>query len=229
MLRPDKQQMVPVDKQARRMGRKVLQVYQEEDPKALATVTAAKTTCREGCNHCCSNLIMTTLPEAVAVAEFLLSTVYWQARLPQLSQSIYKQFPALVAPDLTPQSYLEKKQPCVFLTEGKCSIYAVRPGSCRYHNVVSPPENCSADAPGSEVAKIDLRKHEHAVWEAGTKVSKQVGAPPALVAPLQVLVFWALKALTEGMTTLDEGFTNPELGVMSFGYWISRLTQEAPG
>lgn len=67
--------------------------------------------------------------------------------------------------------WLERYVPCVFLEDGRCSIYEYRPLPCRTYFVVSDPKLCQPP-PGKDVQYVNVEKMI-ASWE---KVSQQVHA-----------------------------------------------------
>jgi len=47
--------------------------------------------------------------------------------------------------DTPPEEWFDKRVPCVLLAKDeRCTIYSVRPQTCRHHVVFTPPSNCSA-------------------------------------------------------------------------------------
>jgi Fe-S-cluster containining protein len=219
--------MAQIDKQSRRLGRRTLQVYQETDPIAQAAAKKMGATCSEGCAHCCYLLTTVTIPEAVAIAEHLLTDLSWQAQLSTLVKKLYDQLNELADPNITKASYFDKKIPCIFLRDNKCGIYKIRPTACRYHYVVSDPKNCAHGAENTETARIDLVALEARAWSEGQRVSRQVGIPMT-AAPLQVSLMWALKLLAEGREAFEKATKDQSLGVMSLGYWLQLMVTDSP-
>lgn len=219
--------MEKIDKQSKRLGRRTLALYREMDPLAEKAAAKMGTTCSKGCAHCCHLLTIVTLPEAVAIAERLLTDLQWQAEYSRLMKVLYDQLNVLADPNLTRVSYFDKRMPCVFLgAENQCRIYDVRPTACRYHYVVSDPKRCSHETDNNETAIIDLRSLEMKVWQDGVHVSKQNGLP-MLAAPFQVILLWALKLLGEGRSAFDEAMKDPSLGAMGLMYWMEGMTSDS--
>lgn len=219
--------MEKIDKQSRRLGRRTLAVYKEVDPIAQKAAEKMGTTCSKGCSHCCHLLTIVTLPEAVAIAERLLTDLEWQKQYSHLTKVLYEQLQVLADPNLTRVSYFDKRMPCVFLgAEGQCRIYDIRPTACRYHYVVSDPKRCSHDTDNNETSIIDLRALENKVWQDGVHVSKQTGLP-MLAAPFQVILLWALKLLGEGRSAFDEAMKDDSLGPMGLRYWMETMTADS--
>lgn len=213
-----------VDKRVRRVGRRVKELYSEFEPFALAAAKVKGATCKEGCAHCCYKFTTISLPEGILIAEHLLTDhgVGWSFK--PLMKQVYEAAKAVSSPDLNESKYFEKQIPCPFLSSNKqCRIYHVRPAVCRYHYVVSPPENCAFDASNPHVLFLNLRKLEHRIWNEGNRVSKQVGLPESVFAPLPVVVSWGMRALTEGAATWLDGME--KLGTaFTLDYWLGRMT-----
>lgn len=86
--------------------------------------------CKKGCNFCCHiNVdISETEAQLILIEEVLSSD----------QVGIFKE-----QKDYTMQEHSEKYSPCGFLSElGECSIYSVRPLSCRKYFVVNEPNLC---------------------------------------------------------------------------------------
>lgn len=203
-----------MDKQVRRIGRRVLEVYKEQNVDDIAS--DERVSCTRGCNHCCKRMIMVSLPEGIAIAERITKDPYYQARLPMFMRMLYKQVQFLEA------NKLDDVTSCMFLKEdGDCGIYDFRPSACRYLFVVSDPENCKRDNK-STVSRVDMTKEEERVWSEGNRLSKQVGVPHPMLAPLPVAILWGMKILQEGVSGFK--FSLSELGSgLHPAYWEKRM------
>lgn len=106
-------------------------------------------TCAKGCAHCCRQEIRVAKAEAEAVVDWIHKT--WDAttiealkeRL-QLWLSWYtSDYPRLVGSGVTREAaFYEHGPQCPALEHDECSIYPVRPLTCRRHHVSSPPDAC---------------------------------------------------------------------------------------
>lgn len=100
--------------------------------------------CRKGCSGCCHLAVHATFPEAVAVA-----TLLSEQQKKCLAGHIDRLRDAIA--ELTDlKSYLkthrEKLGPCPFLdAQGGCSIYSIRPLSCRALLSTRPSAWCTVD------------------------------------------------------------------------------------
>ncbi len=113
--------------------------------------------CREGCAGCCNLAVHGTWPEAVAVAGILSAqqATYLTGYINRLNKAL---------PELTDlKSYLRYHRqtlgPCPFLNErGACSIYPMRPLSCRALLSTRPSAWCTVDF--SELDPWDKQAYE---------------------------------------------------------------------
>jgi Fe-S-cluster containining protein len=103
---------------------------------ALIDETMARTnrenSCKRGCNFCCHINVDITDPEAAAIHhhckenKIKVDTKYLKERLQVRAKEVA----------------FSKTAACVFLKNGECSIYAVRPLACRTYLVVNEPKYC---------------------------------------------------------------------------------------
>lgn len=160
-----------MERKARRAGRVVLAIYGKYETPIGEYAAKMGATCRDGCAHCCMLPASTTVPEMVPVVDHLVGRADWPELKPKLERAIRQNLLAMQSVDLTDKAqrdaFFKSSLPCVFLEENRCSIYEVRPAVCRYHFVVSPPENCSPLAIDDRVARINLTRLEDLVTMAG--------------------------------------------------------------
>ncbi len=174
------------ERRAKRAGKVVLQLYREYAPTVADAAERMGVTCKEGCAHCCMLPATATIPEMVPVVEYLVGRCDWNRRRPALERELTLQLAAFAGVNaLDPierKRFFTRQLPCAFLTKDKrCEIYAVRPTVCRYHMVVSPPENCALGAGDPTVARVDLRKIENTVAvHAAQALGELTGGPIAL-------------------------------------------------
>jgi Fe-S-cluster containining protein len=208
-----------MDKDAKRLGRRMLALYQEQEPALKKFAADEGTTCRKGCSHCCNLVINISFPEAVAIAESILQLP--PEALGKITRELYLQTEQL---SFDQQAYFDKNIPCVFLDKEKgCSIYGVRPQPCRSYYVVSDPAKCSSEAGVQTVARLDTMAFDLPVTEEALRVSKQRGLPP-LIAPIPVSVLWALRFLTEGEASFLAALRNAEpMGMADIRVWTQHM------
>ena len=173
-------------RRAKRAGRVVLQLYKEHAPYVTDAADRMGVTCKAGCSHCCSLPATATVPEMVPVVEHLVGRGDWERRRPALERELTRQLSAFSTVNILDPAertaFFQRQLPCAFLTASKrCDIYAVRPVVCRYHMVVSPPENCALGAGDPTVARVDLRKTETTIAvRAAEALGELTGGPIAL-------------------------------------------------
>lgn len=109
-------------------------------------------TCRNGCSWCCYLQVSINIDEAILIYKYIQEEkieIDWEA---VKDQSQYGE-----------ERWMEmpwKERKCVFLQEGKCSIYENRPLACRKHMVASKEEDCrvcSVTGSGNTMFIIDHR------------------------------------------------------------------------
>lgn len=114
----------------------------------IAAAIAPHTVCRKGCAHCCNIAVaMSDLEARVIGAEI--------GRMPRKIAGVSSATKA----ERTQFTLSHFGEPCPFLVNGACSIYASRPLSCRLHfNIGDSPFFCSTNiAPeDSIVPNMDL-------------------------------------------------------------------------
>jgi Fe-S-cluster containining protein len=95
-------------------------------------------TCQPGCTHCCKCAFICTFLEGLSIARFLLAfkSPDWQGMWQELREHELRQR------ELGAPGWFELEIDCLFLREGRCTIYPVRPLNCRTHYAVSDPELC---------------------------------------------------------------------------------------
>jgi Fe-S-cluster containining protein len=103
----------------------------------LARAPSGSVACKAGCDHCCHQMVGVTPPEALAIFDHLRTT---------LSREELSTFASHVAAarektrGLSSLERFSREHPCVFLESGRCSIYEVRPLSCRGVNSLDADE-----------------------------------------------------------------------------------------
>ena len=108
------------------------QLSQQRHEERLAAAPDANTlACQAGCSWCCHFTIDLRPVEAFRIAEFVAQTFDEQARK-RLSARIEAN--GKITSVLDDMQRMQQNIECAFLVEGRCSIYAARPQTCRnYH------------------------------------------------------------------------------------------------
>ena len=127
-----------------------LEAFQTKVDRHMATQIAEHAdetgvpSCRKGCSNCCQQVVWAELLEAQQIADRFPKQV--ERARPKLEAQA-----ALVDgmpddPKLVARAWWEAQQWCAFLgSDGLCTIYPVRPMTCRVHFVTSHPSLCGRD------------------------------------------------------------------------------------
>jgi Fe-S-cluster containining protein len=174
-----------VERRAKRAGKVVLQLYREHAPHVTEAAARLGVTCKEGCSHCCKLPATATVPEMVPVVEYLVNRDDWNRRRPALERELTRQLVEFSTVNVLDErervAFFKRQLPCAFLKDNRCEIYAVRPAVCRYHMVVSSPDNCEHGPETKPIALVDLRKIEHDIAIQGAEAFGELtGGPIAL-------------------------------------------------
>ena len=119
--------------------------------------------CRAGCDHCCKQPVFVTPLEGLAIRDFLQAA----NRVPQTRRdgdrylvrlrsrpqgetglkALQRSVQGLGPPPNERQRRAVYGVDCMFLQNGRCSIYPVRPLMCREHISFDDPDKCRRDEP----------------------------------------------------------------------------------
>ncbi|HEU5072585.1 MAG TPA: YkgJ family cysteine cluster protein [Polyangiaceae bacterium] len=103
----------------------------------LARAPTGAVACKDGCDHCCYQSVGVTPPEAFAIVQHLRQTLA-PSELARVSAHITSCHERTRG--LTAEARFSPDHPCPFLEAGSCSIYEVRPLSCRGMNSLDANE-----------------------------------------------------------------------------------------
>jgi len=114
-----------------------------------------KKACRSGCTACCTQNVTVTAPEAELIHQAILDTGRsdWLAEIlaeertsskPTMTTNAFAR--ACLNGEPVDPGALENYHPCLFLADGYCQIYEVRPFSCR---AFISATTCSKDQPAA--------------------------------------------------------------------------------
>jgi len=105
----------------------------------LARAPEGSVACKAGCDHCCYQVVGVTPAEAIAIFEHLRTTLS-PAELERVTAHLAERFEQTRG--LTSSQRFSPDQPCPFLDvpTGSCTIYEVRPLSCRGMNSLDASE-----------------------------------------------------------------------------------------
>ena len=104
-----------------------------------------KIPCKEGCHWCCYEPVESTMAEAYLIADFIEKSpsIVKDGLLASLQDwlSWFKENNRPVIPEV----YRSHKKLCPFCQDGICTIYPIRPLTCRTYVVPDGPELCKSD------------------------------------------------------------------------------------
>jgi Fe-S-cluster containining protein len=141
-----------------RLYQKVVALYDESTQYLLGYLRrqGLVVQCTSGCAHCCN-----LMPAGISGTELLfLYRGLWQTgRFSRLfrrclearellaetnlqQRRLIGKAPGGPTRDKLLESYAERGQPCPFLLDNRCQVYAFRPFACRMHFSLSPPGWC---------------------------------------------------------------------------------------
>jgi Fe-S-cluster containining protein len=172
-------------RRAKRAGKVVLQLYREHAPAVADAAERLNVSCKEGCAHCCKLPATATVPEMVPVVEYLTGRDDWARRRPALERELTRQLTAFAGVNVLDEcervAFFRRQLACTFLKDNRCEIYAVRPTVCRYHMVVSSPENCEVGPEARPISIVDLRDIENTIAiKSAEEFGELTGGPIAL-------------------------------------------------
>jgi Fe-S-cluster containining protein len=115
--------------------------------------------CQEGCAWCCHKLVGTTIPEVIRIVEYLrdkLSTDELQATQERIIQTDEQRR------SLKEDRWKAARLPCSLLVNNRCSVYPVRPVTCRGYNS-SDPKACERTVKVRELVEVPTYSPQHRV------------------------------------------------------------------
>jgi Fe-S-cluster containining protein len=113
--------------------------------------------CQEGCAWCCYKLVGTTVPEVFRIVEYL------RQNLP--ADELHAAQERIVQTDEQRRSLKEDRWqaarlPCSLLVNNRCSVYPVRPLTCRGYNS-SDPQTCEQTVKVRELVEVPSHAPQH--------------------------------------------------------------------
>jgi Fe-S-cluster containining protein len=158
------------------LGSKLLAAFSALSSGLLEKGTAGPIGCSEGCDSCCHQVVGVTPVELLVIVQHLMIAGRSIEELKIKARDL-----AARARGLTPRERYSREHPCVFLEQGRCSIYEARPLACRGVNamergpceeLVKSPERREAFLEGGEGSPgyVELIQAVHAM-SAGLQLS----------------------------------------------------------
>ncbi|WP_022665882.1 YkgJ family cysteine cluster protein [Desulfospira joergensenii] len=126
---------------------------------------APQVSCRNGCDFCCYSHI-TILPiEALLIYSFVQDQ-FTDSELTVLREKIKTKHRLIRGKTLEEKFDLKEKTPCIFLRDGACRIYPVRPFICRAWNSLDASECRAAFHADNLHARIESSSARNHVFES---------------------------------------------------------------
>jgi len=97
--------------------------------------------CRPGCHYCCYNQPIVTPPEALLIGCFVKET-FTDRKRSELSERMVSILERTRDKGHDEVMMMRHELPCIFLVDGRCSVYKVRPAICRACSSTSA-EHCA--------------------------------------------------------------------------------------
>jgi hypothetical protein len=103
--------------------------------KAVTVQRPPALACKEGCDWCCSLDVGTTVPEVIRIAVYLRQN-FSEEELGRLRERLARR--AVHQRERQTSRRGEPPLPCALLVDHRCSVYPVRPLTCRGSNSTDP-------------------------------------------------------------------------------------------
>lgn len=142
--------------------RRIIQILDAAN-HALAPHAACKT----GCGHCCNIAVEITQREAAAIGA-----------VAHISPKVLPVLDSETSDRLHQGIDLYRDVPCPFLLDQRCSVYEVRPATCRaHHSLNEDNEQCKMSTPSQEssVPSFNLKAPLYALAFLAFKAGESVG------------------------------------------------------
>lgn len=156
--RADKARAAAQVEERRKVVLRVLEACDDEARRELARLvsTGVASSCRAGCAHCCRLEVPVTRAEAETVVHWIRAHCRedeidrFRARLRAWLRWYRTDYVAAIAAGGDRDDVFQQRGvACALLADdGRCSVYEVRPVTCRNYHVSSPPEACAPEGSG---------------------------------------------------------------------------------
>lgn len=187
---------------------RVLERFQSEVDSHHRTQMAehGQPSCKPGCDACCTQVVWMELIEAVQIIDRYPDVVARARPTLETQAELVNGYPE--DPKLVAAAWWRARQRCAFLADdGRCSIYPVRPMTCRVHFVLSDPYYCGRDhrGPDPDASQAVTLLDVGGTRNAGPQHVAKIGAASRAPAPDKPSEVWwgplpqvMIMALTKG-------------------------------
>jgi len=205
--------------EVRGVTKRIRRAYEKADKYVEQVRGDFEITCSEGCAHCCKQLVMCTLPEALLAVDSLRQDVW---RWNDLKSRLDEQVRWLMSPFSSVERWFLTQRPCVFLRNDRCEVYENRPIMCRIQLVVSNPEECRPPI-SKTVRKLNLDGLVRPIYETGKDAMRSAGMDVYLL-PMPVSLKLATEVWESGFKSQAEVRTGIwESEKTALAYWKKKL------
>lgn len=135
--------------------------------------TQGKPACGPGCSYCCHSRISLTPAEALLIYSWM-DTRFSTLDLASLGKRIQNNQFLTRGKSLKDRVLVKDSTPCVFLENGKCSIYPVRPFICRSWTSYSKRDCREAFRSGNHDAEIETSASNNFVYQLARDLVRSV-------------------------------------------------------
>jgi Fe-S-cluster containining protein len=129
--------------------------------------------CKAGCSYCCYNQIKLTPAEALLIFSWI-DTEFTDQDQALLRERIKNNRLLTEGKSLENRVQVKESSPCIFLKQGKCSIYPVRPLICRSWTSYSHKACMDAFQSGNHNAEIETSSSSNFVYYLARETVRKV-------------------------------------------------------
>jgi len=178
--------------------------YADLDRVAKKAISQFKVSCGKGCFACCYQMTALNTLEGLLIADHVCRQENWLETAQKLRDASF----AYVKPGLDRAEHFRTRTPCVFLKDGNCSIYEIRPAACRFLYVTTPAELCDP-ARDSDVGAVNLTELEAHVFKLAEMSLHPIASAPLPLMVLYCMLITALPHQEKMLNQLTNGLPDP--------------------
>ena len=163
----EKSQALAVASQAASFAGYAIELFESRE-KSLAPPA-----CKAGCHYCCFYQVWLTPPEAFLIGRHIDEAYSGEAKQ-ALMKRIEKTLRLTSGKSAEERARTWHQTPCLFLSEGRCSVYHVRPLVCRAVHALDRNQCREAFESSSRMAEIEGYSHRYHVFQSVKQGLKEV-------------------------------------------------------
>lgn len=120
--------------------------------------------CKAGCHYCCFYQVLLTPPEALFIGHYV-ETVFTEKQKLHLIKRIDETLAMTDGKSVEERAKTWHDTPCIFLANGRCSVYDVRPFVCRAWHSLSSDRCREAFESNRRLAEVEGYSHRHYILQ----------------------------------------------------------------